>query len=395
MGIKWSEVLATRTTRIHASVIDDLRSLPSHPDPIPFNGGNPAPECVPLRRLGQSIARAWETAPETLYYDESDGFPGLRSFIAERMIQRGVPVSLDEVLITNGSQQGIDLVAKAFLEPGDRVIVEGPTYFGALQTFDVYEAEYITVPMDTDGIIPDLLEQALESTPKPKLIYLIPTFQNPTGVTLTPERRQSVIELSHRYNVPIIEDDPYGELWFHGSDPGPLRALDPDVIYLGTFSKTLAPGIRMGWMTVPRHLHSLFTDAKEGVDIQSDRVLQRGVTAAVQDGWYDSHLNEARAVYRRRCDLLLRCLEAEMPAGVTWTVPDGGFFVWVNLPDGTDADRLLYDCAQIGARYVPGSAFYPDDEPRASLRLGFTTLSDEQIVEGIKRLGRVFRARLG
>ena len=394
-GIQWDSLLAKRAAAIRPSVFIDFANLPPHPDIIRFAGGAPPPEAVPLDRLRQAMAQAWEIEPETLYYGETEGHEPLRRLIAERMGRRGATVDPDNVLITNGSQQGLDLVAKLFIEPGDRVIIEGPTYFGALQVFDVYEAQYLTVPMDDAGMIPSALEEALASYPTPKLIYTIPTFQNPMGVSINPERRRQVVDLARAYNVPIVEDDPYGELWFRGADPGPLRALDQEVIYLGTFSKTLAPALRMGWMAAPHPLMKLLIDAKEGVDIQSDRVVQRGIVAAAECGWLDAHLTRVRNVYRERCDLMLACLEREMPRGTHWTVPDGGFFIWVTLPDGANSDALLADCVANGAAYIPGSAFYADGHPTGAFRLGFTTLPPDRITEGIARLGQALRARLG
>ncbi|HET7037506.1 MAG TPA: PLP-dependent aminotransferase family protein [Thermomicrobiaceae bacterium] len=388
--IDWAPLLAPRAAAIHASVYPKFGALPEHPDVINFKGGAPAAECLPIAHLRHSICRAWQVEPGVLYYEESEGFLGLRELIAARMARRGAPVSPGEVLVTNGSQQGLELIAKLLLEPGDRVVVEGPTYFGALQIFDIYQATYDVVPMDQDGIDPVALEAALKREPRPKLIYLIPTFQNPAGVSLSPERRRAVIDLSHRYNVPIVEDDPYGELWFE-RDLGPLRALDPDVLYLGTFSKTLAPALRMGWLAAPPELMQRFIDAKESVDIQSDRVLQRAVAEAAGGGWLDQHLEQVRPIYRSRRDHLLARLAEEMPPGTRWTLPGGGFFVWVTLPGGMSADALLHRAAAEGVQYYAGSSFYPDTCQRPTFRLGFSTLPEERISEGLARLGRVAR----
>ena len=281
-----------------------------------------------------------------------------------------------------------------FLNPGDRVIVEAPTYFGALQIFEVYQAEFVPVPVDDDGIEISQLEQSLQLTPKPKLMYLIPTFQNPTGISLDRERRKQVVELARNYGVPIIEDDPYGELWFNGGDRGTLRAFGPEVIYLGTFSKTIAPSLRMGWMIPPKELMKRFTDAKEGVDIQSDRMVQRMVVDACRGGWLDEHVDRCRKDYGVRCDFMLECLQREMPSGTRWTEPDGGFFIWVTLPDEANADELVKECARHGALYNPGSLFYTDWEPKSTLRLGFSTLPRDQMREGIRRMGDVFRRHL-
>ncbi|HEU5423961.1 MAG TPA: PLP-dependent aminotransferase family protein [Nitrolancea sp.] len=390
--IDWGPLLAPRAAAIHASVYPKFGALPEHPDVINFKGGVPAAECLPIGRLRQSICHAWEVEPDVLGYAESEGYLGLRGLIAERMARRGAPVSPHEVLVTNGSQQGLELIAKLLLEPGDRVVVEGPTYFGALQIFDIYQATYDVVPMDEEGIDPVALEATLQREPRPKLIYLIPTFQNPAGVSLSPERRRAVVELSRRYNVPIVEDDPYGELWFE-RDLGPLRALDPDVLYLGTFSKTLAPALRMGWLVAPPELMQRLIDSKESVDIQSDRVMQRAVVETAGAGWLDRHLERVRPLYRARRDHLLARLAEEMPPGTRWTRPGGGFFVWVTLPAGRSADELLQRAAAAGVQYYPGSSFYPNTCQRPTFRLGYTTLPEERITEGLARLGTVARAQ--
>jgi 2-aminoadipate transaminase len=392
VSIPWNRLLAERTAWIRPSLLVDFERLPSSADLILFSGGAPPLECLPVERIAGALAEAWHAEPEALWYGESQGHEPLRVLIAERMRQRGAAVEPDEVIITNGSQQGIDLIARLLLEPGDRVIVEAPTYFGALQVFEPFDARISTVPVDEHGMVIEALERELASAPRPKLIYTVPTFQNPTGVTLDPERRAALVALAERYGVPIVEDDPYGELWFDRPPPPPLRALHPDVLYLGTFSKTLAPGLRIGWLVAPRRLMKLLVDAKEGADIQADRLLQRALARVLEGAWFERHLEAARANYRERCALLLRCLERELAGLATWTAPGGGFFVWGTLPDGVDTDALLVECARQGVAYIPGSAFYPDRAPRPSFRLGFTTLSPAELEEGIARLGRAIRA---
>jgi len=282
VSIPWDRLLAERTAWIRPSLLVDFERLPSSADLILFSGGAPPLECLPVERIAGALAEAWHAEPEALWYGESQGHEPLRVLIAERMRQRGAAVEPDEVIITNGSQQGIDLIARLLLEPGDRVIVEAPTYFGALQVFEPFDARISTVPVDEHGMVIEALERELASAPRPKLIYTVPTFQNPTGVTLDPERRAALVALAERYGVPIVEDDPYGELWFDRPPPPPLRALHPDVLYLGTFSKTLAPGLRIGWLVAPRRLMKLLVDAKEGADIQVDRLLQRALARVLE-----------------------------------------------------------------------------------------------------------------
>lgn len=388
MTLNWTQVMAKRAGKLAPSAFGDLEGIRDVSDLIFFAGGTPPVEQLPIDRLRQASSNAWEEAEGILYYGESQGHQPLLDAIAARMTARGAAVRAEQVMITNGSQQGLDLIARTLFDPGDTVIVEGPTYFGAMQAFDAYEVSYLTAPVDDDGLIPDSLEELLRSNPRTKAIYTVPTFQNPTGVTISSERRQQVVDLSRRFNVPIIEDDPYGELHFPGNEVPPLRALDDDIIYLGTFSKTLAPALRMGWMVMPEALTAPLVNSKEAVDIQSDRFVQRAVVDAIADGWLDRHLDEARALYAERCQRMLDALEREMPDGTTWITPGGGFFVWVRLPEGLSSNALLRIAGTHGVAFLPGSAFFADRRPEPAFRLGFSTLSLDQIDEGIRRLGR-------
>jgi 2-aminoadipate transaminase len=338
--------------------------------------------------------QAWHTEPTALWYDETDGYAGLRSAIADRMRQRGATVDPDQVLITQGAQQAIDLVARLLLEPGDRVIVEGPTYFGALQVFEPYAVDIEAVPLDGNGVVLDRLEDAFRREPRPKLFYTVPTFQNPAGVTMSAERRRAVVELAARYGVPIVEDDPYGELWYETPPPPLLRAYWDEVLFLGTFSKTLAPGLRVGWLVAPSRLRKPLVDAKEAADIQSDRLLQRALAAVITSPWYEEHLRAARAVYAERCRLLAEALAHELGELAHWSLPGGGFFLWVTLAGSVDTAALLPRCAEAGVTYVPGAEFYPEHRPSPSLRLGFTTLTRKQLLRGAERLGGVLRSLL-
>ncbi|MDI3339692.1 MAG: PLP-dependent aminotransferase family protein [Sphaerobacter sp.] len=394
MSSAWDARLARRAARIFPSLRFDFDSLPAHPDAISLAGGVPPVECLPIERLAAATRQVWaEAEPATFAYDETQGHRPLRELIASRMRRRGADVDPDTIVVTAGAQQGIDLIARLLLDPGDRVVIEAPGYFGAFQVFDHYEADIVPVPIDEQGLLPAALERALATPPRPKFIYTVATFQNPTGVTGGAARRQEILALAARFDVPIVEDDPYGELWFE-ADPGPLRALDPHVIYLGTFSKTLAPALRMGWIAAPAALMRLLIDAKEAVDIQGDRLVQRAVVRACADSWFDAHLDAARRVYRARWETLQALLERYMPDGVRWTRPCGGFFAWVTLPAGLDARELLSAAAAAGVIYLPGSVFYPDLRPSASLRIGFSTLPEERLAAAIERLGGVIAAAL-
>ncbi len=360
-----------------------------HPDPIYFGNGAPAPEIQPLERLQWAAEQAWVEVGGKLGYGELQGWLPLRELISERMTLRGVTAGPDEISITNGSQQGIDLIAKLFLDPGDAVIVEGPTYLGAMQTFDAYEARYITCPVDEHGLCTDTLEEILlRENPAPKLLYTIPTFQNPTGFSMSIERRQKLLELTERYDVLVIEDDPYGEIYFTAEPPVmSLRAMSDRVVYLGTFSKTIAPALRVGWSVAPSDLIPLLHMAKEGVDIHSNRIETRLVYYAAND-FIDDHVAEIRGFYRHRRDLLLDGLRQSMPERVKVSNPDGGFFVWCELPEEGSADQLLRLAADYGVAFLPGSWFYPDYAgPAHGMRLSYSSLPEEKIAEGARRLG--------
>ncbi|MDP9363240.1 MAG: PLP-dependent aminotransferase family protein [Chloroflexota bacterium] len=385
--------LARRTAGFAPSFWAGLEKLfGRHPDMIFFGGGTPARELIPVERLRAAAARAWEDAPGALDYGEVAGYRPLRELIATRMALQGMTVDPDHLLVTNGSQQGIDLVARLLLDPGDAVVVEAPTFLGAFQTFAAYEATYLPVPLDDDGLQIDALERVLAKAPRPpKLLYTIPTFQNPSGVTLSRPRREALLAVARAHNLVVVEDDPYGELRYGGESVPPLRALDPGVLYLGTFSKTIAPGLRVGWVAAPDSLVPLLHSAKEGVDIHNERITARTVFHAASGGFLDDHLTRARAVYRDRRDVLLAALRDQMPAGVRWSEPEGGFFVWVTLPEGQDAAAILPRAAERGVTFLPGAWFSPPTatpDPR-TLRLNFSTLPEERIVEGVRRFGEV------
>ena len=363
-----------------------------HPDPIFFGNGAPAPELVPVARLREATTRAWADAPGALGYGDVAGYPPLRGLIGARMAARGMVADPETLVVTNGSQQGIDLIARLFLDPGDTVIVEGPSYLGALQVFDAYEAAYLVVPMDDQGLDVAALrtmlaDHARRGARPPKLLYTIPTFQNPTGGSMSRERRETLLELARLHGIVIVEDDPYGELRYDTGAPEPaLRALDPEVIYLGTFSKTIAPGLRVGWMALPEDLVEPVTTAKEVADINNERMTSRVVFHTAR-GFLDGHLDRARTAYRARRDALLVALDEHLPSGSKWTRPGGGFFVWVTLPPGLRVDRVIVPAADAGVVFLPGAWFYPDKRDPFTLRLSFSALPPDRIGEGIRRLG--------
>ncbi len=384
--------LARRAANFAPSFWGDLEAvLAGHDDLVFFGGGTPAPELIPVERLRAASPLAWTDAPFALDYGEVAGYRPLRELIAGRMAAQGMTVDADQIVVTNGSQQGIDLIGRLMLDPGDEIAIEAPTFLGALQTFGAYEISYLSVPVDDEGLQVDALARLLDERPRPpKLLYTIPTFQNPTGTTMPLARREALLALARERGLLVVEDDPYGELRYDGAQIPPLRALDPTVVYLGTFSKTIAPGLRAGWMAAPPHLVPLIQSAKEGADIHNERITTRTVFHAA-DGFLDGHIAELRTIYRRRRDLLLTTLSEEMPAGVRWSEPEGGFFVWITLPTGYSADDLLPRAADQGVAFFPGSWFYPHQEAHHELRLSFSNLPEERIVEGAHRLAAVIR----
>lgn len=358
-------------------------------DVIYFGNGAPAKEIHPIGRLQEAAATAWSTALDALDYGEVAGYPPLRELIATRMAAQGITADPKNIMLTSGSQQGIDYVARLMIDPGDAIVVEGPTYIGAMQAFDAYEPTYITAPIDDEGLdVAELARRLDRAEQRPKFIYTIPTFQNPTGITMTRARREALLALSRERGILLLEDDPYGEIFFGERPEAALRAYNDDVIYLGTFSKTIAPGIRLGWLVAPDDLIDMLLMAKEAADIHGDRLIMRTTYHAAVD-FLDGHVERARAVYQARRDALIETLEEHMPPGVTWSHPEGGFFIWVTLPDGFSAYDLLPFAAERGVAFLPGAWFYPKGhEVWNSLRLSFSTHNEATIREGVRRLGR-------
>ncbi len=359
------------------------------PDAIYFGNGAPAPELIPVERLREASAAAWGDGAAALGYGETDGYRPLRELIARRMDALGAPASPDEILLVNGSQEGMDVVARALLEPGDIVLVEAPTFPEAVRLFASYEAEVVGMPMDGEGIVVDDLPALLDALPQPpRFIYAIPTFQNPTGVTMPASRRQALADLAAERSILLVEDDPYSAFRYDGESPPPLRAYAPDSVYLGTFSKTLAPGLRSGWISAPRPLYDHLFAVKEVLNISNDRVMMRVVHHAA-DGFLDAHVAAVRDTYRSRRDALLGAMEEYLPPRATWHKPEGGFFVWIDLEEGADTDTLLGSAAAAGIIYLPGSWFFPGRTRRNGLRLSFSALPEAKLVEGMRRLGGV------
>ena len=385
----WDERFAERTQNMMSSIIRDLLKLALQPDIISFAGGMPASELFLVREFEEACRYVLtHDGVRALQYGTTEGYPPLRQYLVEKMQEYDVPAEQENILLVNGSQQALDLIGKIFINPGDVILTEGPTYLGAIQSFRAYQARFVTVPLDEDGIQTDKLEEVLKHTPV-KFIYVLPNFHNPAGVTMTLERRLKLVELAARYGVFIVEDDPYGELRFEGEDIVPLVVLHKEnVLYLSTFSKTLSPGIRLGWIVAPSKIITKLVQAKQGSDLHTSTFIQMVANDICQRGILRHHVKEIRKVYKERRDAMLDAMEKHFPPGVTWTRPEGGLFLWVQLPEHVDASEFLNVALQEKVAFVPGRVFYPDGDGQNAMRLTFATAGPEKIEEGIKRLGR-------
>ncbi len=397
-GSVWDQYLAQHEAHFTTSIIRDLLRLTEQPSIISLAGGLPAPESFPAEELTTAAERVLAENPlAALQYGPTEGYRPLRTFVVERANAMGLNVALDQVMITSGSQQALDLIGRRLLGPGDLVVVEDPTYLGALQAWYPRLPQYMTVPLDFDGMDVTALDNMLKRV-RPTFLYTTPTFQNPTGVTLSNERRRALIEVASRHNLPIIEDDPYGELYYDDERPRPLAAFDVEkhgklrnVVYVSTFSKLLSPGLRVGWVAAPSNLVSKLVQVKQGVDLHSSSLAQATAYEACRDGLLDRHIPIIRAIYRKRRDAMLAAMQQHMPEGVNWTTPGGGMFVWLMLPPGVDATELFHKAIENEVAFVPGEPFYANGGGGHAMRLNFSLPSVEQIEEGIQRLARAIR----
>ncbi len=409
MSTLWNLRYAQRTQRMTSSVIRELLKFTSLPDIISFAGGLPGPDLFPVEEMREATETVLETKGRiALQYSTTEGYPPLREMIVRHMARYGIVVDIDNVLITSGSQQALDLIGKILINPGDKVLMENPTYLGALQAFTMYGADFVTVPADDEGMVTDRLEEAMRSGPK--FIYALPNFQNPTGVTMPLERRQALIRASEHYGIPIIEDDPYRQLRYEGEHVKPLVVIDAEhlecehnggytgnVIYLSTFSKTLAPGLRMAWMVAPKDVINRLVQAKQGTDLQCSTFDQMVTYEVGRGGFIDRHVHRIREVYGHRRNVMLAALEKAFPdpsLGVKWTKPQGGLFLWVSMPEWMDTADLLQDAVKEKVAFVPGSPFFPGGGGHNTMRLNFSNARDEQLDEGIARLGRAAMRRI-
>lgn len=396
MSIDWTEMFAGRVAGMSASEIRELLKLIDRPEIISFAGGVPDPELFPVDALAAAYERVFRSNSGTgaaFQYSVSEGYPPLREWIAGHMAGKGVATDVGRILITNGSQQALEFIGKLLIGPGDPVAVTKPTYLGALQAFSPYQPSYRPVAMDAEGPVLDELEAVLAT--RPKLFYLVPDFQNPNGVTVSEERRRAIVSMCGRFGVPLVEDSAYAELRYDGEPIPTLAALDAEingaenscVLYCGTFSKTMVPGLRVGWVTGSNAAIEKLVLMKQAADLHTstvNQIVMRDLVGQI----YGTHIPRLIATYRERRDAMLAAMAEFFPRGVSWTKPQGGMFVWAELPEGTCGAQLLERAIrEANVAFVPGAPFFSDRSHRSAIRLSFVTTPPERIREGIRRVG--------
>ena len=385
--------LAARAAKMNSSAIREILKLTDRPGIISMAGGLPSPAGFPITAFTAACNAVMERdGAAALQYSTTEGFPALRQAIADFLPW---DVNPDQVLITTGSQQALDLIAKIFMDKDSRILVEKPTYLGALQAFTPMEPVAVGVDSDDEGmLVEDFAAKVGTGADKARIAYVLPNFQNPTGRTMSEARRQALVEKAKELDIPLIEDNPYGDLWYEGEPPLPLAARNPEgVIYMGSFSKVLAPGLRVGFIVAPKSVYGKLTQAKQAADLHSPSFNQRVVAEVMKDGFLQQHIPTIRAMYKAQRDVMLVALEREMEGlDVSWTRPVGGMFLWVRLPKGMNAQDLLPEAVERGMAFVPGAPFFADEAEHNTLRLSYVTVSPAQINQGIAALGAAIRA---
>lgn len=381
---------ADRVVHIKGSEIRESYKLMSLPGMISLAAGSPDPNLYPVDALKDVALKARERGTDAFSYMASEGYLPLREKIAARMCKKmGVNCKTENILITSGSQQGIDMSARVFVNEGDAIACESPSYMGAFTSFNAFLPEYVDIPTDADGMIPEELDKILEKNKKIKMIYVIPNFQNPTGHTWTLERRKAFMDVVNKYEIPVIEDDPYGEIRFEGNDIPSLKSMDTKglVVYLGSFSKVLVPGYRVGWVCASDEIFQKYYLVKQGLDMHSTASVQVEINEFLENYDLDEHIAKICATYKRKKDVMLKALEKYFPACVTWSKPEGGLFVWVTLPENVNAKELVMVCVEHKVIFIAGAAFYPNGGHNNTFRVSFASMDEDVIVEGIKRIG--------
>ncbi len=389
--IEWH--FSQRAQQLQSSVIREILKVTMKPEIISFAGGLPSPETFPVERMQKAfdtvLSRQGKTA---LQYGTSDGYAPLREWIADSLSTSGSRILPEQVLMLSGSQQGLDLLAKVLIDEDSKVLVETPSYLGALQAFSVYRPEFVSIPTDDNGLIPEALPDIAQGA---RLLYALPNFQNPTGRSLSIERRMMLVETCAQLGLPLIEDDPYGALSYRGDPLPKMLGMNPGgVIYMGSFSKVLTPGIRLGYVVAPTTLIRKLEQAKQAADLHTAQLTQMAVYEVIKDGFLDTHIPTIRTLYANQCQVMLQALEEFFPKEARWTRPEGGMFIWVTLPSHIDSLTLLDEAIAQNVAFVPGAPFYANTPALNTLRLSFVTVPPEKIREGVARLGKLIAAKL-
>jgi 2-aminoadipate transaminase len=379
-----SWTFSQRAQKLTSSAIREILKVTERPEVISFAGGLPSPATFPVERLQAACVDVLTNAPApALQYGPTEGYLPLREWVAARY-----NVSTDNVLITTGSQQGLDLLGKVLIDVGSRVLVETPTYLGALQAFSLSEPSFVSVPSDDEGVVPE--ELTAELTDGARFLYCLPNFQNPTGRRLPVERRRKLARIAADAGLLLLEDDPYGALAYQGEQLPTLYSMNPDgVVHMGSFSKVLAPGLRVGYLIAPEMLHRKLVQAKQAADLHTPSFTQRIVHEVIKGGFLDEHIPKVRALYGAQCQAMLEALRKYFPPSVTWNQPEGGMFIWVKLPEHVDGMQLLDKAIAQNVAFVPGAPFFANEPQTNTLRLSFVTVPKEKIFEGIERLGQI------
>jgi len=394
--VRWERFTAKRTQQMKSSAIRELLKLTQLPEVISFAGGLPAPELFPVDAIMDACSYLLEKEPEkALQYSTTEGHLPLREHLAKSLSQDNVQFTPDNVLVTTGSQQALDLIGKVFIDPEAKVLTGNPTYLGAIQAWRAYEAEFVTVLLDEDGMMVEKLEDVVKNTPV-RFIYVLPNFHNPAGTTLTLERRHHLVDIARKYDLLIVEDDPYGALRYEGEDITPIAILAPErTMYLGTFSKTLTPGLRIGWVIAPTDIRAKLVQTKQGVDLHTSTLDQMIANHIVQSGILPNHIKQLQKTYGQRRDTMMDAMTEFWPEECNWERPQGGLFLWARIPDKINAVELLKTAVANKVAYVPGVHFYPHgDGGYHTMRLNFSFAQPDMIIEGIHRLGNAIKDAL-
>lgn len=388
---------AKRAEKVKASEIREILKYTEKPEMISFAGGLPAPELFPVEEIMEVCSEVLKNeGQKALQYGSTEGYGPLRQFIVDRMKKVGINTSVDQTIITTGSQQGLDLTGMIFLDEGDTVICESPTYLAAINAFKAYMPKFVGIEMDEEGMIMEELEKALIANPQAKFIYTIPDYQNPTGRTMSINRRKRLVELANQYDVIVVEDNPYGELNFEGEILPPVKHFDTEdrVVYLSTFSKILAPGLRVAWICANPEIIHKYVLFKQGTDLHTNIMAQMMTAKYTEMFDIEKHIARIKEVYKRRRDLMLDAIKKEFPDNVKVTNPQGGLFLWVELPNNINAREVLVKCLENNVAFVPGGSFFPNQPKENTCRLNFSNMSEDKIVEGIRRLAEVLKTAL-